>query len=122
MASSDARPVARAPSDDEKYLWKGDIEKGQTLDKFYKLGKENARDIIACGNVCARECAFFASYLLIGMANFLVAGQRYPDAGRKEKREGGVQAVVSGSRVWFPGFVWSSSRRLVSVGGCGGGE
>ena len=36
-------------TDDEKYLWKGDIEKGQTLDKFYKLGKENARDIIACG-------------------------------------------------------------------------
>jgi hypothetical protein len=25
-------------TDDEKYLWKGDIEKGQTLDKFYKLG------------------------------------------------------------------------------------
>ena len=30
-------PLVIQMTDDEKYLWKGDIEKGQTLDKFYKL-------------------------------------------------------------------------------------
>mmetsp|Transcript_22140 Transcript_22140/g.40711 ORF Transcript_22140/g.40711 Transcript_22140/m.40711 type:complete len:419 (-) Transcript_22140:292-1548(-) len=44
-------PLVVQMTDDEKYLWKGeyDHEKGDNLDYFCSLTKENAKDIIACG-------------------------------------------------------------------------
>ena len=69
-------PLVIQMTDDEKYLWKGDIEKGQTLDKFYKLGKENARDIIACGFDVSKTFIF---------SNLEYMGHMYPTVVKIEK-------------------------------------
>ena len=69
-------PLVIQMTDDEKYLWKGDIEKGQTLDKFYKLGKENARDIIACGFDVNKTFIF---------SNLEYMGHMYPTVVKIEK-------------------------------------
>mmetsp|Transcript_24759 Transcript_24759/g.57169 ORF Transcript_24759/g.57169 Transcript_24759/m.57169 type:complete len:305 (+) Transcript_24759:271-1185(+) len=44
-------PLVIQMTDDEKFLWKGeyDHEKGDNLEHFCYLTKENAKDIIACG-------------------------------------------------------------------------
>lgn len=69
-------PLVIQMTDDEKYLWKGDIEKGQTLDKFYQLGKENARDIIACGFDVSKTFIF---------SNLEYMGHMYPTVVKIEK-------------------------------------
>mmetsp|Transcript_9119 Transcript_9119/g.21232 ORF Transcript_9119/g.21232 Transcript_9119/m.21232 type:complete len:411 (+) Transcript_9119:56-1288(+) len=67
-------PLVIQLTDDEKFLWKGDQD--NTLDKFYKLGKENAKDIIACGFDMNKTFIF---------SNLEYMGHMYPTVVRIEK-------------------------------------
>ncbi|EKX53054.1 hypothetical protein GUITHDRAFT_92171 [Guillardia theta CCMP2712] len=68
-------PLVIQMTDDEKYLWKGDHETN-TIEKFYELGKENAKDIIACGFDINKTFIF---------SNLEYIGHMYPTIVRIEK-------------------------------------
>mmetsp|Transcript_25468 Transcript_25468/g.60433 ORF Transcript_25468/g.60433 Transcript_25468/m.60433 type:complete len:412 (-) Transcript_25468:293-1528(-) len=68
-------PLVVQMTDDEKFLWKGDSEEN-TIEKFYRLGKENCKDIIACGFDINKTFIF---------SNLEYMGHMYPTVVRIER-------------------------------------